>query len=179
MATLYFDSAACSTALHKRLQATADILIEEYENEIRQGMGTPEGAESVRRGLSKDDKVLLHREVIGGAWAILDSYGYGSKMDTNNPYLQQYRQSGLWNPNRYTLRIVGRPGGQYTNMFGQRVKSSGRMAGRSLEKKYPPKAPSKAFQNALIWFMAGNRIEKRVRECIRSFNFAAFFKSRK
>lgn len=177
---LHFNSSACLNDLYQEISKTADILIEEYEAEIRHGMYTPEGAESISLGISTDDKEKLHREVIGGAWAIIDSYGTGSKMDKNNPFLNEYRQSSYYNPARYGYEIVGRPKGEYTNIFGEEDYSSGKSVGRNLE-RFPSIsviAPSKAFQNALIWFKAGNRIDKRIVQCIRKFNFARYFTNR-
>lgn len=174
---LTFDSSAAFNGLYEALQRTADILIREYEAEIQFGMDTPEGRESVSVGLSQDDREHLHREVTGGAWAIIDSFGYGSKMDTNNPFLADYKSSSLWNPKRYgSNQIVGRPKGEYENIFGETAESSGRNAGKNLEGiVYQPKAPSKAFQNALIWFKAGGRIENRIQECIQHFDFSKYF----
>ena len=172
---LKFDYNAAFAGLRESLKLTADLLIEEYYNEIQFGMSTPEGRDSLNIGLSKDDKETLHREVVGGAWAILDSYGYGSKLDPNNPFLADYKGSSLYNPARYGgNRIVGRPKGDYQTMFGTTETSSGKNAGKDLEHIYPAKAPSKAFQNALIWFKAGKRIQKRISECIQKFNFGKY-----
>jgi len=174
---LRFNSSACFNDLYQEISKTADILIAEYEAEIRQGMYTPQGAESIHLGISTDDKKLLHREVVGGAWAIIDSYGTGSKMDKNNPFYEEYKQSSYYNPARYGDQIVGRPEGEYENIFGEEEYSSGKNEGKNLEGYYSKSviAPSKAFQNALIWFKAGNRISKRIKQCVSSFNFTRYF----
>lgn len=175
MATLTFDSRAAFNGLREEIIKMADMLIDEYYNEIQYGMDTPEGRESLELGLSKDDRTLIHREIIGGAWAIIDSFGTGSKMDTSNPFLTEYKQSALWNPERHTNTIVGRPKGSYTNIFGETKESSGKMAGLYIEHIVDVKTPSMAFQNAWRWMQAGNRVGKRLQECIRGFNFARYF----
>lgn len=172
---LRFDSKSCSDGLYKAIQKTADLLIEEYEAEIKQGMNTTKGAENVNIGLSNDDRKRLHREVVGGALAIMDSYGRGSLMDKSNPFLADYMSSELFNPLRQGYAIVGREAGDYTNIFGEQAQSSGAFAGSDIERVVRPIAPSKAFQQALIWFKAGNRIDKRLQECIRSFDYSKYF----
>lgn len=174
---LRFNSAACIDGLYKKICDTADLLIEEYEAEIKQGMYTTDGVSSVNIGLAQNDKHLLHREVVGGAWAIIDSFGTGSKMDKNNPFYSEYKQSSYYNPARYGDTIVGRPKGEYINIFGEVEYSSGKNVGKNLEGYYQKSviAPSKAFQNALIWFKAGNRINKRIKQCIENFNFGRYF----
>ena len=35
-------------------------------------------------------KDIFTRQIIGGAYAVMDSYGTGSEMDDDNPFLSQY-----------------------------------------------------------------------------------------
>lgn len=64
---------------------------------------------------------------------LMDSYGTGSLMDENNPGLQEYMNSERWNPARTGKAIVGRPEGDYINVFGQEKYSSGYLEGLPLE----------------------------------------------
>ena len=170
---LQFNSTGCFQALRNELIKTANLLADEYLQEVTSHLSS--GAGDVEKGISSDDAAMLRREIVGGALAIMDSYGTGSKMDMGNPFLGEYMGSGAWNPSRYGSTIVGRPAGSYTNIFGETQESSGKMEGHDVEHVYPPRAPSKAFQDALVWLKAGNRFHKRINECIQSFDFSKYF----
>lgn len=110
----------------------------------------------LKSGDAVNDVTILDAEYVGGlitagiqsgVHAILDSYGTGSKMDTSNDYLFEYIGSKFWNPLRGgQLDIVGRKEGQYTNILGESVYSTGRLAGRDMD--YMAKEPSYAIQTA-------------------------------
>ena len=107
--------------------------------------------------------------VIFNALAILESYGTGSKMDKSNPALGEYFQSKLINRLRQGYEIVGREYGQYTDIFGREVVSSGTMAGSSVEHIFPPKEPSYVIQNAEKWLKQGGRINRLLNDNIKLF----------
>ncbi|MEE1493102.1 MAG: hypothetical protein UGF45_14150 [Massilioclostridium sp.] len=172
---LSFNATACTQGLQEAFKQMADELIEEYESETRQQMMTSDGKDDISRGLSNDNRALLHREIIGGAWAIMDAYGTGSEMSLTNPALAEYRNSSLWNPARNGSEIVGRPVGTYTDIFGEQKKSTGKKAGVNLEGFYDTIPPSNAFEQALAWLRAGNRMETKFQKCISTFNFSRYF----
>lgn len=67
------------------------------------------------------------------AQSILESFGRGRQMDKTSEYLTDYINSELWNPAREKkpgAPIVGRPKGNYTNILGQTVYSTGEKEGQ-------------------------------------------------
>lgn len=90
---------------------------------------------------------------------LADSYGTGSFMNIkDNPDYQEYRNSSLWNPARKSNKIVGRPEGTYTDIFGNTKYSSGYMKGINLEYtkthtgfQFEPILPSNAIKDANNW----------------------------
>lgn len=168
--TLHLDYTSISNDFLIEISKCADMLLDEYYNEIQFQMKSQSGRNDLdAKSLDDGEKKILKRMVIGGAWAIMDSYGTGSLMDKSNPFLAGYMGSKLWNDMRTGYAIAGRPRGQYTNIFGEQAASSGKLAGFDIEDKIPPRAPSKAFQQAEKWFSKGNRINKRLSESINNF----------
>lgn len=104
--------------------------------------------------------VIAHFEA--NTVALADSYGTGSLMLDDNPGLSEYRNDPKrWNPERKGKAIVGRKKGTYTDIFGQKHKTSGKFKGKPLEnrgeitnRKYfiSPNNPSRAIQIADQWF---------------------------
>lgn len=83
------------------------------------------------------DTIISKIEASGMKAYILE-YGKGSLMDKNNPYLSEYMQSGLWNPDRRGYDVSGRARGWYKNADGELAYSDGRAKGRSLERMRKP-----------------------------------------
>lgn len=79
------------------------------------------------------DKIISKINASGMKAQILE-YGKGSLMDKDNPYLSEYMQSDMWNPDRREQYITGRPRGWYKNADGQLMYSDGRARGRLLER---------------------------------------------
>lgn len=90
---------------------------------------------------------------------LADSYGTGSLMNIkDNPDYQDYRKSEFWNKARKSTKIVGRPEGEYTDIFGRQKYSSGYMEGVDLEYsethtgfQFEPILPSNAIKDANNW----------------------------
>ena len=91
----------------------------------------------------------------GKAWLL--EYGKGSLMDTDNPYLSEYKGSLLWNPMRVNNDITGRPQGDYQDIDGNTKYSSGKNVGKSLEswaksqgkEEYMPQEAMHIIRNAV------------------------------
>lgn len=171
-AHLRLDSSRAADGLRKAIREAADKCLEDFYAEIQSGMNTAKGKSDLQK-MSENEENIFRRKVIGQAHAIIDSYGKGSLMDADNPFLAQYRSSPLWNPERNDLAIVGRPKGYYINIFGRKVWSSGRKAGLNVEAKMKPQAPSKAFQRAEAWWCVNNGrindiLNAKISEWIRS-----------
>lgn len=170
---LRFNSKRATRDFQTLIRNEADNILEEYYKEIKFQMDTTEGKQSLRT-MTKDDEYIFRRMVIGYADAIMDSYGKGSKMDINNPFLDSYKNSQYWNTARLSDNVIrGRPKGTYKNIYGEMVESSGRMVGIDLEKTgnpmFEPKAPSKAFQDAETWFIKGDRVKKMLIPVVKEF----------
>lgn len=150
-------------------------LREELLNEARQGMHTPEGAKDLNEGEIKMAVGFISASIVGGAWAVMDEWGKGSKMDPNNPALDEYKRSGLWNPARHDHAIRGRPKGTYKDIFGRTQYSSGIREGVNLEHRYEPQQPSHALQTAQRWMMNG-RFQWMLQKAVSSFPWGAYLK---
>lgn len=167
---LQFNSGLAFQGLRNAVIRAADRCLEGMYAEINQNMRTEAARNAITR-LSENEERYFIRKVIGGANAILDSYGTGSKMDESNPTLDEYKQSSLWNPFRTSNAIAGRKKGYYINILGRKVYSSGRKVGMNIEDEHPPREPSFAFQRAERWWFAN---KSRVTEILNE-ELSAYF----
>lgn len=125
--------------------------------------------EATRQSKFKGEVDLLKAEIeenyqtiVAKCWfyanSIMESFGTGTKMDKDNPFLQEYWNSKFWNPNRNSTAIAGRKKGKYTNIFGEEVESTGSLAhlqdiSEFMKEKYNlniNKEPKRYIQNAEI-----------------------------
>ncbi len=175
--TLKFNTDLLFQDYYAAMSACLDKLLDRFYREIEIVMRTDAGKNALRKErLDEDEKLMLWGRVIGGAWAVLDSWGTGTLMDEDNPALGKYMGGDTWNPERPRTPgapITGRPAGEYTNIFGEQATSSGRLAGANLE-RFPglpikARAPSYAFQEAERWFEAENRAWEAIDEATKAF----------
>lgn len=69
--------------------------------------------------------------LIQNVYGIISSYGTGENRDKSNPFWDEYKASEYFNKKvRTGDAIVGRPYGEYTNIFGQKVTSTGSAEGQ-------------------------------------------------
>ncbi len=173
--SVMFDKMACLSALRTCLATAIKKAQQEYLNEIRSGVKQAGAGEDWEASDIEEAAGFIAGEVIGGAWAILDTYGRGSLMDTSNPALGEYRNSEYWNPARQDLAIRSRPNkpGQI-NIFGESVNGLGK-GGHLLEDKpgFEPWPPSKAFQVA-TQVMENGRFCEIVQQAVDSFPWGDF-----
>lgn len=175
MKMLKFNSTACFEALKTEIKIAIVKLQKIFLEEAKSGMRTPEGAESLELWNIEELTNYFSAQIIGGAYAVMDNYGTGSKMSLEeNPALDDYKNSELWNPARKGDGIVGRPKGSYTNIFGETQYSSGRKEGELLEIKYPPSPPSFAIETALRWIVADGTLQKEINNIVRNFDMSRF-----
>lgn len=141
-------------------------------------MLTPEGAESLHADELEVLGNFITAQVVGGAYAAMDNFGRGSLMDENNPALESYKNSGLWNPYRTDdNKIRSRERGSYVNIFGDTVHSKSNVGGIDLEQKggkFAPQPPSHALETAAKW-MRNGRIQMKWQESLRAFPWGRFF----
>lgn len=175
-----FDDAAAIAALKQRLMVAMRQLQSEFFNEAKQGMRTPEGAESLYEGDVTAAADIISAEVLGGAFAVMDNYGTGSEMDRDNPALADYMASDLWNPTRGKhgpddTEIRSRPAGTWTDIFGETHTAKG-PGGFNLERKggkFAPQPPSHALQTAARW-MANGRMQAVIHQAMDTFPWHKF-----
>jgi hypothetical protein len=179
-----FDKTACLSALRTCLATAIKKAQREYLNEIRSGVKHPEAYDDWKASDIEEAAGVIAGEVIGGPWAIMDTYGRGSRMDASNPALEEYRQSEYWNPARPDLYIRGRPKGTYVDIFGRQRESKGNMEGVNLEEldakmparfkgNFEPWPPSKAFQVA-TQVMENGRFRETIQQAVDSFPWGDF-----
>ena len=149
-------------------------LQQELFDESMQNLSTNEGKEGLQKEEITEVANVIVATIVGDAWTVMDEWGKGSEMDVLNPALTDYMSGELWNPLRSSTIIVGRPRGWYTNIFGERVYSSGFYAGRGMENESPPNPPSHAIKTAARWMQNG-RFAERIRTEVKSFPFHKFF----
>ena len=92
--TLKFNSAKAIEGFKTAILKATDRILEEYYNEIYSKMKTQKAKEGLTK-MSETEENLIRIKIIGDANAIMDSYGTGSTMDKNNPYLQEYNHAIL------------------------------------------------------------------------------------
>lgn len=176
-----FDTPKMLIDLKKSLILTLTQLQHEVLSDAENRMLTPEGRADITTGEIKEVAGIISAIIIEGPWAVLDEFGKGSTMDTQNKFLDQYRNSPFWNPARSDLAIRGRPAGSYKNIFGETKISSGRMAGLDLERyadatgnpDYMPRPPSHALQTAMRW-MANGRFQKAIASTLEVFPWGRY-----
>ena len=151
--TLKFNSSGFVQLYKSELIKTTNEIMKSFEKDVKMRLNKAkndiEREESIEIG-----KNIISAKVTAYAQAIMESYGTGSKMDTSNPFLDDYRGSDLWNPARKGIAISGRPKGKYINILGEEKISSGSMEGKNLEQISPlfqPKTPTMAIQQAQEW----------------------------
>lgn len=174
-----FDTAACIAALRLHIIATLTELQTEYLLDAQSHMLTPEGRESLHADEIEVLGNFIAAKVVGGAYAAMDNFGKGSEMDPNNPALDDYKNSGLWNPYRHDNTIRSRERGPYVNIFGETVYSESNIGGINLEEKegdgrFNPQPPSHALETAAKW-MRNGRIQAKWQESLRAFPWGRFF----
>ena len=174
-----FDSDGCINALRRELMAAMKDLQQELLAEAKQFMLTPEGAESLHDEEITDIANVIIVAISGGAWAAMDEYGTGSLMceSDENPALNDYKNSQLWNPARHGYKIRSRPDspGQ-VDIFGNPVNGKGK-GGVDLEAAgiVEPQPPSHAIRTAARW-MANGRFQRKIKNTIHAFPFGKYIK---
>lgn len=137
-------------ALKRDLFVAYHILVQQFVDklaaEARASKPAPPGKDIPEIKITKDDANIIGWTIVGkvmaeGGWAVISEFGSGSEMELDNPALQSYIESGLWNPLRPKTPgapITGRPRGWYVGLFGRRY-SKGSAAGRNIEgRKFKP-----------------------------------------
>lgn len=175
--SIKFDTQSMISDLKNHLILAMKQLQDELLNESKQKMLTPEGKEDLTIEDITDIANVISAGIIGGPWAVMDEFGTGSKMDTDNPALRDYMNSNMWNPARKDHAIRTRPKGEYVNIFGERVVSNATAPGIDLEiiGKVTPQTPSKAVQTAMRQ-MQDRRFKEVIMNTLSKFPFGFYLK---
>lgn len=171
-----FNEKGCISALRATLNEAMKDLQDELYSESKARMQTEEGKDDLTKEQITDVADVITASIMGGPWAVMDEYGTGSKMDTANPFLDDYRRSGMWNPARHDLKIRTRPDtpGQI-DIFGRPTIGKGK-GGIDIEGHgdIKPMPSSKAMQTAMR-IMEDSRFKEKILETIQHFPFHSFF----
>lgn len=174
--------------LKEELKKTMKALIDEFYRAATSGMSTDAKADSDNLGVTEDElEHQIEAQCAFYADAILESYGTGSLADRGpNSNWDEYEKSKFFNPaRRGKQNIVGRPKGNYTNIWGETemVESSGKNAGKNLEGiwwidpitgykvEVKPSRPTYAIQNVEVWLMQNREtsMERKIEETVIQF----------
>lgn len=142
-----FNYQKAADSFLKQVELIADEAVEHFYLEAT--TGNKNDVEIVR---DPAINFYISNKVVFGASAIMESFGTGSAMDKNSRYLADYMRSNLYNKLRSDYAVVGRPEGEYTNIFGETKYSDGSLAGKNIEGMYYyPQNPTYTIQNAEKW----------------------------
>lgn len=182
---LKFDKKGLANELLNNLVIELKWVLQAWENEVVKYMGNSE----FQANADLDYEIKKESETIiaylkANTYVLADSYGTGSLMLTDNPGYQAYRNSNRWNPSRVNNAIVGRPEGEYVDVFGNKKSSSGYLeginlegtslvAGSGYELHIEPVAPSKALEIAEEWLYK-TYLPKAYSNAVKSTNFARY-----
>lgn len=123
---------------------------EVLQKEIVAYMNHEEGKDGVlvEYDMFRDNSRMIGVPLSYDPWALMDSYGTGSKMVKDNEEFAEYANSEYYNPARGKYPgapIRGRPQGKYLSFVHGESYSTGSMQGFNIEGKYPPWEPSNAI----------------------------------
>lgn len=178
---LRLDIKGLTNEILNKLEDELNWAFEAWETEVYSKMKTAEFADNaeVEAELHKESNRII-AYLKANTYVIADSYGTGSLMLDNIPGFQEYRNSDRWNPARTGKAIVGRPKGEYTDIFGNKRSSRGSMEGLDVEglelwngDKIEPVSPSYALQDAEK-FLYATYLPRAYKLAIQNVNFSKY-----
>lgn len=165
----------------KNLENELQWVLQSWENEVIKNMRFAEFQKNadVDFSLQKETNTII-AYLKANTYVLADSYGTGSLMLTDNPGYQEYRNSNRWNKSRTSNAIMGRPEGNYTDIFGREKHSSGYFEGHNIEGwemmtgyKIEPVSPSRAIEIAEEWLYK-SYLPRAYSNAIQRTNFAKY-----
>lgn len=191
---LKFDIDGLTNEILNKLEEQLNYALVAWRTEVLSGLkhpfygmdARPEAEYTIERG---SKRIIAYLKA--NTYVLADSYGTGSLMLDDNPGLRSYMankkgQSG-WNPARRGKTIVGRPAGNYVDVFGRRRHSQGSLEGKPLEgrkfygkkakKEYiiQPTHPSYAVQHAEQWLYE-TYLPNAYKHAVKNINFSKYLK---
>jgi hypothetical protein len=180
-----YDYKEMALALFTRIFDALKRVQDEALTGVIANEGTPEALDDWQKSEIAQVAYTLTCSIIGGAWATMDEWGTGSKMDPLNPALDEYVGSELWNEYRPGHAIRTRKAGPYKNIFGETEVSEATRPGVDLEalaRRYPERdfkmrviEPSHALQNEMNYMKAG-RFQEVMMEVVKDFPWGSFIR---
>lgn len=182
---LQFDKQGLANDLLDKLKPQIEYACIAWKTEVLSKlkhnlMGTDDNAR-VEYEIKKESNTII-AYLKANTYVLADSYGTGSLALTSNPGYEEYRRSEKWNPARTSRAIMGRPEGDYVDLFGNKKHSSGYFEGYNIEGwemrtgfEIEPVAPSYAIQMAYQWLYA-TYLPNAYKLAIREVNFGKYLK---
>lgn len=181
--SLTFDAEGCVRALVQHLVKVADILIKEFYNDATRSLSAEGKADSeVLNAIYDAGTQKIEATCKFYAQAIMESFGTGLYADrSSDSYWNEYAyKSDFWNPERKGQAIVGRPKGEYTNIYGVKETSTGRNRGKLVEGYedkngdtiWLSKQGTHSIQTAEAWLIrdkTDTKVERRVKMEVEKF----------
>lgn len=188
---LRFNMNGLTNEILEKLEEQLNYALIAWRTEVLDGLKHPfygmDEKPYVEYTIEKGSKKII-AYLKANTYVLADSYGTGSLMLSDNPGLAEYKKSEYWNRGyRRGKTIVGRPKGDYTDVFGRKRHSEGSLAGKPLEgrkfygkhsiKEYviQPTPPSYAVQQAEEWLYQ-TYLPNAYKLAIRNVNFAKYLK---
>jgi hypothetical protein len=181
---LKFDKNALANEILKNLEKEFKWVFQAWENEVISKMRNSEFQKNadIDFELRKESRAII-AYLKANTYVLADSYGTGSLALVSNPGYQAYRNSNRWNPSRTSRAIMGRPEGDYTDVFGRKRHSSGALEGQNIEGwkltrgkftlKVEPVSPSYALQMAHQWLYK-TYLPRAYSNAVKATNFAKY-----
>lgn len=165
------------------LQAGAEALEQDIKRNTSSFLEGLDNSPEVWVALREETK-RLKITIEGNMEFVVDNYGTGSLMLTDNPMYDKYKASKKWNRVRKSNIIVGREAGEYTDIFNRKRSSSGQFEGEDLEGrtiqnpfgetiKIEPIKPTNALHRAISWFYQ-DWFPQIYKKTIKEMNFAKY-----
>ena len=154
---LKFDKQGLANEILMKLEIELQSALTAWKNEVIGFMNYNEFKKNANLDyeIQQEGKTII-AYLKANTYVLADSYGTGSLMLLDNPGYQEYRNSDKWKNARTSNAIVGRPEGDYIDLFGRKRHSSGYMEGHNIEGwemitgyKINPVAPSRAVEAGL------------------------------
>ena len=111
--SISFDMASMYDDLIKSLTSTLLKVVDDMVNDLNQ-KDFGYASNTFRKELMESGIEEIKYKVGSDHWySFIANYGKGHLMNTDNPFLEQYKASGYWNPDRDDLYIRTRRKGTY------------------------------------------------------------------
>lgn len=177
---LKFDSKKAINDFIKFLEQDLSYAFITWKDTVESGLQHPFYKKNayVNFELKRESNIII-AYLKANTYVLADSYGTGSLMLDDNPGFQKYRDSNYWNPSRKGKAITGRKSGTYTDIFGIKHTTSGKLEGINIEgmtfKGYTinPTLPSKAIQQAEQWLYK-TYLPKAYQNTMKRMNFSKY-----